>query len=96
MTTCGDVSTLDFINSLEPVAHKVSSGLAAHHFIVGKIAEAGRPVLISTGMASLSEIIDTVNVARETGNPHIALMQCVSNYPCPPNLSQPCGNTHDV
>lgn len=87
MTTCGDVSTLDFINSLEPVAHKVSSGLAAHHFIVRKIAETGRPVFISTGMASLSEIAETVNVARETGNPHIALMQCVSLYPCPPDLS---------
>lgn len=87
MTTCGDVSTLDFINSLEPVAHKISSGLAAHHFIVRKIAETGRPVFISTGMASLPEIKDTVNVARETGNPHIALMQCVSIYPCPPELA---------
>ena len=55
-TTCGDMPTLSFIESLAPAAHKVSSGMMRHHRMIREFARTGRPLVLSTGMADLADV----------------------------------------
>ena len=80
-STTGDTEMLRFIDSLGPAAHKVSSGLADHVTMIRAAAQTGRPLLISTGMSSLSDVERTVSTARDAGAAEIALLQCTSLYP---------------
>lgn len=84
LTTCGDPPTMDFIETLDPAAHKISSGMLGHLPMIRRFAASGRPMLFSSGMAETADIDAGINAAREHGARHIALMQCVSLYPAPP------------
>lgn len=82
-TTAGDIDTVEWVEKLEPSCWKISSGLLTHIPMVSHIASLGRPLLISTGMASLDDInlaVETINLA---GNEDISLLQCTSLYPAP-------------
>lgn len=80
-TTCGDMPTLTFIESLDPAAHKISSGMCRHVSMIRRIAETGRPMILSTGMAEWPQVDAAVQAARQTGLADLAIMQCVSLYP---------------
>lgn len=82
-TTAGDFETLNWVDLLNPSAFKISSGLLTSTPIISRAARTGRPVLMSTGMASHSEIDDAVTAARNAGGEHLALFQCTSVYPAP-------------
>jgi len=82
-TTCGDFPTAKWVNELNPVAWKVSSGLLTHIPMVRYLASFGRHMLISTGMATIDEIDQAVSVVEEQGN-DITIFQCTSLYPAPP------------
>lgn len=83
-TTCGDIPTYQLIQSLDPVCHKISSGMLVHLPMIRKMASSGKPLLFSTGMAELGTVDAAINAAREAGAQDIAVMQCTSLYPCPP------------
>lgn len=82
-TTAADFATIDWVEKLDPAAHKVSSGMMTNTPIVSYIAAKGRSMLISTGMAEVSEIDEAVECARKSGSGNLGLFQCTSEYPAP-------------
>ena len=82
-TTVGDISTAEWIEKLEPSCWKISSGLLTHIPMVRHLASLGRPLLVSTGMASTEDIDLAIETIKSTGNNDISLLQCTSLYPAP-------------
>ena len=86
LTTCGDDSTFSLIESLNPAAHKISSGMLGHLPMIRRFASSGRPLIFSSGMANIENLDMAIKTAREYGAEHIAMMQCVSLYPAEPEI----------
>lgn len=82
-TTVGDLQTLRWVDELNPVAYKISSGLLTSLPIIRWVAESGRPVLMSTGMSLESDIEAALTTAQMAGADQIGLFQCTSIYPAP-------------
>lgn len=79
-----DTGSVDFLQGMDVPAYKIASFEVVDLPLIKKIAETGKPVIMSTGMASLSEIDEAVRTIRQTGNDRIALLKCTSGYPAPP------------
>jgi len=82
-TTCADPETMAFIDSLDPAAHKISSGLLTAEPVIRQAARTGRTILMSTGMADWPVIDRAVGAARAAGALAVGLFQCTSIYPAP-------------
>lgn len=76
-----DESAIEFLEQLEAPAYKIASFEMTDLPLVRKAAQTGKPLIVSTGMASKEEIQETVEAIRETGNKQFALLHCVSAYP---------------
>ena len=83
-TTSGDLLTLEWIDKLDPVAHKISSGLLSCLPIVEATCRMKKPVLMSTGMSDSVAIEQAVAIAEKQVCP-VAIFQCTSEYPCSPD-----------
>ena len=81
-TTSGDLQTLNWVNKLNPSAHKISSGLLSCLPIVREVCKLGKPVILSTGMSNIAAIDRSVGIATQSSC-DTALLQCTSLYPCP-------------
>jgi len=79
-----DPSAVDFLEKLNVPAYKVASFELVDLPLLQRIAKTGKPVIMSTGMASLGEIREAVKVFKESGGDQIALLKCTSAYPVPP------------
>jgi len=79
-----DSSSVDFLESMNVPAYKVASFEIVDIPLIQKIAQTDKPVILSTGMASLAEIEEAVHVIRKEGNDQIALLKCTSAYPVLP------------
>ena len=79
-----DNSAVDFLESFGVPAHKVASFEVVDLPLLKKIAATGKPVIMSTGMATLAEIDEAVTTLRLGGCPQIALLKCTSAYPASP------------
>lgn len=86
LTTCGDPPTMDFIETLDPAAHKISSGMLGHLPMIRRFAASGRTLLFSSGMSDLDNIDKALAAARKAGSRNMAIMQCVSLYPATPDV----------
>lgn len=64
-------------------AYKIASGDLTHHGLIARAAHTGRPVVLSTGMSTLDEVVEAVRHARSAGGDRIAALHCVSAYPTP-------------
>jgi len=84
LSTAFDEPSADFLDALGVPAFKVPSGEVTNHPFVAHLARKGKPLLVSTGMCTLAEVAEAVQVAREHGNPPLALFHCVTNYPASP------------
>lgn len=79
-----DVTAVDFLEKMDVPCHKVASFEVVDIPLLKKIASTGKPVIMSTGMASLAEIDEAVTTLRENGTSDLALLKCTSAYPAPP------------
>lgn len=78
-----DKSAVDFLEQFNPPAYKVASFEITDYELVRYIASKKKPIIISTGIATLQEIEDVVKICKEEGNNDIILLQCTSSYPAP-------------
>jgi len=84
LSTPFDEECADMLEALQVGAYKVSSGELTNLPLLAHIARKGKPLIVSTGMASLGEVETAVATVRDAGNPALALLHCVSNYPAAP------------
>jgi pseudaminic acid synthase len=78
-----DATAVDFLEKMNVPAHKVASCELVDIPLIQKMARTGKPLIISTGMATAEEIDEALQTAREAGATEIALLKCTSAYPAP-------------
>jgi pseudaminic acid synthase len=83
-STAFDATSVDFLESMATPVQKIASFENVDLPLIRKMAGTGKPLIISTGMASLAEIDEAVSTARGAGAKEIALLKCTSSYPAPP------------
>lgn len=82
-----DDTAVDFLEELDVPCYKVASFENTDLPLIRKIASAGKPMIISTGMATVAELDETVRTARESGCNDIILLKCTSTYPASPDTT---------
>ena len=80
-TTCGDIETAKWVEKLNPMAWKISSGLIHHIPLISYLSKFKRPMIVSTGIAKLNEVSAAIKAIKAKGNKKIVVLQCTSNYP---------------
>ena len=95
-----DKSAVDFLEQLNPSAYKIASFEITDYELIRYTASKMRPMIISTGIATIDEIQNAVDICKNEGNENIILLKCTSSYPAPleeanlntiPNLAQTFG-----
>jgi pseudaminic acid synthase len=79
-----DNSSVDFLETLGVSAYKIASFECTDLPLIAKVASTGKPMIISTGMATIGEIDDAVRTARTNGCGDLAILKCTSTYPATP------------
>jgi len=78
-----DPTAIDLLEKLEAPVYKVASSELVDIPLIRRMAETGKPIIISTGMGTLAEIDAAVRAARGTGNEKVIVLACTASYPAP-------------
>ena len=79
-----DETAVDFLEKLDVPCYKIASCENIDLPLIRRVASTGKPVIISTGMASVAELDEAVHAAREAGCEDVALLKCSTTYPASP------------
>ena len=83
LSSAFDESSVDLLHHLDVAAFKVPSGEITNLPYLTHVASRGKPLIISTGMADLSEVETALEAVEATGNKNLILLHCLSSYPAP-------------
>jgi N-acetylneuraminate synthase len=79
-----DPTSVDFLEKMDVPAYKIASFEVVDIPLIQQIGKTGKPIIMSTGMATLAEIEEAISCIRKTGNDQIILLKCTSAYPAIP------------
>ncbi len=79
-----DDEAVDFLARLDVPAFKIASADLTCHPLLERAARAGKPMILSTGTATLAEVEEALEICRRSGNEEVVLLHCTLKYPCPP------------
>lgn len=76
-----DETAVDFLEQYAPPAYKIASLELTDSYLLKKVAKTGRPIILSTGLATEEEVRTAINVLQQNGTTQICLLHCISGYP---------------
>lgn len=79
-----DDTSVDFLEELDVPCYKIASFENVDLPLIRKAARTGKPIIVSTGMTTVSELADLVRTARDNGCADLTLLKCTSSYPSSP------------
>jgi pseudaminic acid synthase len=82
-----DTTAVDFLESLNVPVYKIASFENTDHILLRKVAKTGKPVIMSTGVATVQDIAESVKVLRDSGCRDLVLLKCTSTYPATPETT---------
>lgn len=82
-TPHGGRQSVDFLESINMPIYKIGSGDLTNYLLLDRVAKTGKPIILSTGMATLQEVQDALEFIKSCGSSKVIVLHCTSNYPCP-------------
>ncbi|MBV2127867.1 pseudaminic acid synthase [Arsukibacterium indicum] len=79
-----DLTAVDFLEQLNVPCYKIASFENSDHALLAAVAKTGKPVIMSTGMATQTELAESVEVLKDNGCTELILLKCTSHYPADP------------